>query len=135
MAEFLFAYGTLRPGMAPPDVAPLVDRMQPAGEAFVSGVLYDFGHFPGALLDRNSGSRIYGTVFRLPEEGGLLPLIDAYEEFEPDCPEASLFLRVTGVASLSGGESLTCWIYVYNRQIGPAPIIEDGRWPQRRSPE
>ena len=56
MAEFLFAYGTLQPGFAPPAMSPVVARMVPSGAATVEGKLYDMGSYPGLIL--GSGERV-----------------------------------------------------------------------------
>ena len=53
----LFAYGTLRPGHALTALAPLVDGLVWEGGASVSGVLYDLGPYPGAVLDAEAATR------------------------------------------------------------------------------
>jgi gamma-glutamylcyclotransferase (GGCT)/AIG2-like uncharacterized protein YtfP len=127
MSEFLFAYGTLRPGLAPLSMAALVEQMVPIGAGSVCGRLYDLGEFPGAVLDAESGRRIYGTIFRLPNEADFLKALDDYEGFEPDCPEASLFSRVLCQANLAAGAAVSCWIYVYRRQVEGLTCISS--WP------
>lgn len=135
MSEYLFAYGTLQPGFAPEPMAALVARLTPVGEGFVRGLLYDLGEYPGAVLDARSDSRIFGTVLRLPDDGSVLAELDAYEGFAPDCPAASLFVRVVGAVELSTGSAAECWIYLYNRDVGEAAIVPGGRFEssQRRS--
>jgi gamma-glutamylcyclotransferase (GGCT)/AIG2-like uncharacterized protein YtfP len=49
MSAYLFAYGTLQPGLAPPDVALLVARLMPIGEGLARGVLYDLGRYASAF--------------------------------------------------------------------------------------
>jgi gamma-glutamylcyclotransferase (GGCT)/AIG2-like uncharacterized protein YtfP len=127
MIEYLFAYGTLRPGLAPESMAAVVGRLELIGEGFVCGVLYDFGEFPGAVLDGDSGSRIAGTVYRLPDEISILEELDAYEGFEPDSADASLFLRVDHVVNLADGGTLACWLYVINRPVDGKPMLS--QWP------
>jgi gamma-glutamylcyclotransferase (GGCT)/AIG2-like uncharacterized protein YtfP len=127
MSEFLFAYGTLRPGLAPETMAVVVGRLLPVGEGRVGGVLYDLGKFPGAVLDAASSGRIVGTVYRLPEDGETLRALDAYEGFEPDCVEASLFVRVKSAVEMADGVTVPCWIYVYNRDTETLPAVNC--WP------
>ena len=57
---------------------------------------------------------IAGTVFQLPNDPDVLCALDAYEEFDPDAPGSSLFLRVLHPVALTKGGTLQCWIYVYN---------------------
>ena len=71
MSDFLFAYGTLQPGHAPAQIASAVEKLLPIGEAFVSGILYDLGGHPGAVLDSSSQERIIGIVYQLPEDASV----------------------------------------------------------------
>ena len=68
MSEYLFAYGTLQPGLAPTKIARVAAKLRPVGEGFVRGVLYDLGGYPGAVPDPNAKGRIIGTVMELPED-------------------------------------------------------------------
>lgn len=120
---YLFAYGTLAPGRAPAEIAWAVDQLRPVSKGFVHGRLYDLGEYPGAILDASAQQKIHGTVYRLPQHCDLLPALDQYEEFDPIAPEQSLFLRVLANVELFSGQSLPCWIYVYNRHQESARIV------------
>src|SRR5271165_976960 len=124
MPDYLFAYGTLQPGLAPAEVAPLVACMRPVGQATVPGTLYDLGSYPGAVLEQGSGRRIAGTVFTAPDDPDFWRDLDAYEEVNPAEPDASQFRRVRHPVELASGGSLDCWVYVYNRPLEDAPIAE-----------
>ena len=63
MSDTLFAYGTLRPGHAPDEIAPAVEKLRRVGEGFVTGVLYDLGNYPGAVLDPSSTQKILAPCF------------------------------------------------------------------------
>ncbi len=128
MSAFLFVYGTLLPAHAPAEIAHAVSKLRPIGEGFVNGVLYDLGEYPGVVLDPSSQHRRAGTVFQLPDDPSILRTLDAYEEFDPDAPGSSLFLRVLHPVALAKGGTLQCWIYVYNRDPGSAPIFPDGKF-------
>jgi gamma-glutamylcyclotransferase (GGCT)/AIG2-like uncharacterized protein YtfP len=127
-SEYLFAYGTLHPERAPEEIAGLVCRFEPVGKGTVRGTLYDFGSYPGAVLDDSSTRRISGTVFRLPAGDDVLPRLDDYEGFDPHAPKASLFIRRLHRADLDGGRTLACWIYEYNGSTADAGIIENGMY-------
>ncbi|MGB6742188.1 MAG: gamma-glutamylcyclotransferase family protein [Terracidiphilus sp.] len=128
MAEYLFLYGTLQPGHAPAAIASAAARLRPTGEGHVHGTLYDFGHYPGAILDASTQRKIFGSVYELPDDPDVLRRLDDYEELNPDAPQLGQYLRVLHPVTLSTGETMNCWIYIYNRDPGPARIVESGRW-------
>jgi len=134
MSEYLFTYGTLQPGLAPLDIAPAVNMLRPVGDGVVYGLLYDLGDYPGAILDPLSKQQIHGTIFQLPENIDILPPLDGYEDFDANSPATSLFLRELHSAVLTGGETLPCWIYVYNGKPDPARILPGGRFRRRSHP-
>jgi len=116
MSEYLFAYGTLQPGFAPEEVAEAAAKLRPVGQGFVYGELYELHGYPGAVPDPRSKNRIRGTVLELPEDTGVLSQLDEFEGYDPEDPETSEFVRVQHAVELSGGGTLECWIYRYNRE-------------------
>lgn len=128
MAEYLFTYGTLQPGLAPSALASVMQRLRLVGPGSVRGILYDFGHYPGAVLDASAPSSIFGTVYELPEDATVLRQLDEYEEYDPASPEQSQYLRVLHPVALATGETLNCWVYNYNRNPGRAEVIASGKW-------
>lgn len=131
MSEYLFAYGTLQPDHAPVEIASAVARLRPVGEGFVRGRLYNFGDFPGAVLDPSSKRKISGTVFRLPKDETVLKKMDEYEEFDPNTPDRSLFVRRLHPVELAAGKTLQCWVYVYNQKPTKARIRPHPRTTKR----
>lgn len=123
MTEYLFAYGTLLPGLAPEEIASEVDKLQPVGEGFVDGKLYDLGSYPGAVIDSASAWIVYGTVYELPEDANLLRKLDAYEG-----PE---YARIEQLVTLVAGGVCTCWVYDYQGKPSEERFIESGRWEDR----
>lgn len=128
MPEYLFVYGTLRPGMAPRKFARLVEGMGYLGKASTPGRLYDLDAYPGAIIDPDCDTQIRGEVFQLPDDdGGALAALDAYEGFDARYPESSLFVRRRCKVTLKeDGSRLACWIYVYNWQVSPDALIRSG---------
>jgi gamma-glutamylcyclotransferase (GGCT)/AIG2-like uncharacterized protein YtfP len=116
MTDCLFVYGTLLPGRAPAEIADVVDALVPLGAATVRGRLYDLGEYPGAILD-DSAAGIAGQLFALPSDPNALARLDAYEDYRPDDPAQSLFLRVRTLAELPEGRRHPCWIYVYHQPV------------------
>ena len=58
----------------------------------------------------------------------MLHAIDEYEEFFPELPVASQFVRVRCEARLSEGQLVPCWIYAYVRNLAGVRRIDDGLW-------
>jgi gamma-glutamylcyclotransferase (GGCT)/AIG2-like uncharacterized protein YtfP len=125
MSDYLFAYGTLQPGLAPTQVARVAAKLQPVGEGFVRGALYDLGGYPGAVPDPKAPGRIAGAVMELPEDESVLKKLDAYEGFDPEAPGESEFVRVRQAVELKTGGTVECWIYCYNRKTDRLSRIED----------
>lgn len=123
----LFVYGTLLPGLAPPLIREVVDRLEVVGAATLGGRLYNLGSYPGCVLDQTCGSRVHGIILAIPDES-ILQRLDWYEGFVANDAQGSLFLRVSARAALVDGSSLDVWVYVYNREVKDARLIEDGRY-------
>jgi gamma-glutamylcyclotransferase (GGCT)/AIG2-like uncharacterized protein YtfP len=124
----LFAYGTLLAGRRSAAIARATRRLVTLGVATVRGRLYDLGAYPGLVLDPTAASTVRGTVFVLPDDAELLAALDRYEGFERRHPRRSLFVRTTVPVALEDGRTLECFVYVYNRDPGAAPLLADGRW-------
>ncbi len=125
MSQYLFVYGTLRPGCAAAEIATAVAKLRAVDDGFVRGVLYDLGGYPGAVPDARAKSRIAGTVMELPEDENVLARLDTYEGFDPRAPETSEFVRVRQTVEMNDGRMMDCWIYRYNREPRDAPIVKN----------
>ena len=115
MPDYLFAYGTLQPGLAPAEIAAIASKLRPVGEGFVCGEIFELNDYPGAVPDPSSTNRITGTVLELPADKSVLRQLDAYEGYDPEAPHCSEFVRLRQTVQLHGGGSLECWMYCYNR--------------------
>jgi gamma-glutamylcyclotransferase (GGCT)/AIG2-like uncharacterized protein YtfP len=135
MSEYLFVYGTLLPHLAPEAVVNEVRQFQWVGQAATCGRLYDLGAYPGAILDATTNTRIIGQVFQLPDNPAILAALDDYEGFyyADNLPD-SLFVRTTTTVKFSDGREMLCWIYVYNRDVGDAPLVADGDYTKIATP-
>lgn len=132
MSEHLFLYGTLIPDRAPSEVAGLVRRFRHLGRGHVRGRLYDFGDYPGAVLDPSSETLVHGHLVELPPEQRIWDVLDRYEEFDPSNPTTSLFIRKKVKIMLADGRTREGWVYVYNRDPGDAPIVRSGKYPKSK---
>jgi gamma-glutamylcyclotransferase (GGCT)/AIG2-like uncharacterized protein YtfP len=120
-AQHLFVYGTLRRGSDNEFARLLGDRARFAGTGRVPGLLYDFGHYPGAVRSDQPGDWLSGELHRL-DDLELLPVLDEYEGSE--------FIREVASAQTDDGGTIDCWIYWY---VGDATgrLIPSGDWLKR----
>jgi gamma-glutamylcyclotransferase (GGCT)/AIG2-like uncharacterized protein YtfP len=128
MSQYLFAYGTLQPGLAPTKIARVAAKLRPVGEGFVRGVLYDLCGYPGAVADPSAEGKIVGTVMELPEDEGVFERLDQYEGFDPNALETSEFIREKQIVELKTGGTVECWFYRYNREPRDRTRVESGAW-------
>ena len=75
--QYVFIYGTLRAGEIN-DISRAAERHGIAAPEFVgvseiNGRLYDFGQYPGLVLDATAGP-VLGDVYRIDE--ALIPVLD-----------------------------------------------------------
>jgi gamma-glutamylcyclotransferase (GGCT)/AIG2-like uncharacterized protein YtfP len=122
MPDLLFIYGTLHPDRAPAAIAPTARLLKPFGEpprnrATVQARLYNLGAYPGILLSEETAHTVPGELFELPNDPAVLARLDDYEDFRPDDPARSLFLRLRTLATLPDGATRECWVYTYNRPL------------------
>ncbi|MFT3967596.1 MAG: gamma-glutamylcyclotransferase family protein [Sphingobium sp.] len=118
----VFVYGTLRPGDVGFAEAGLAGRVDLLGPARVNGTLYDLGDYPGIVP---GGSGVVMGELLLPRDGGVLPLLDEYEIYDPADPKGSEYQRLR---VLTLDLSLSVWIYSYNRSVTGLPVISGGDW-------
>ena len=117
MSDRLFVYGTLRPGHAPEEISDVVAKLKPLGPGTIRGRLYDFGDYPGIILDGQATAKVTGEVFDLPQDPSIIARLDEYEEYHPKNPAKSLFKRLRTTVTLTDGSRKRCWVYVYNQPV------------------
>lgn len=126
MSEYLFAYGTIRSGKLPLDIARIVNGLHPIGTGAVQGRLYNFGDYPGIRLDDPAEHAVRGIVLELHSPREVFDALDRYESFDPTNPDDSLFRRVHCSVTTDSGEVIECWVYEYNRDPGGAALLAHG---------
>ena len=123
----VFVYGTLRAGEVN-DLNAAARRHGIAaptllGTATIAGRLYDFGTYPGLVLDPEAGLAV-GDIYEVPD--ALLPVLDEIEEVYPG--QASLFVREEQTV-LQAGQPVTCLLYpVADGAVAGLPRIDSGDW-------
>jgi gamma-glutamylcyclotransferase (GGCT)/AIG2-like uncharacterized protein YtfP len=87
----------------------------------ISGRLFDLGNYPGLLL----GSGIVQAELYEIADTSVLQRLDAYEHYDPDDPESSLYIR--RLVRLAQPDC-DAWLYEYNRIVSGSPSIPSGDW-------
>jgi gamma-glutamylcyclotransferase (GGCT)/AIG2-like uncharacterized protein YtfP len=121
MPHPLFIYGTLHPNRAPAEIAVTARLLESLGRATIQGRLFNLGEYPGVILSNSPADIVPGELFQFPDDPMILARLDAYEDFRPDNPGRSLFLRQRVYATLLDnpdvGKKVACWVYTYNRPL------------------
>jgi gamma-glutamylcyclotransferase (GGCT)/AIG2-like uncharacterized protein YtfP len=125
MEDKLFVYGTLRRGGRRHAVLERL-RAWPLGKGTVRARLFDLGQFAGARPAEESGTRVTGGVYELPNPQKDLRILDSIGGFDPRRPGAGLFRREPVEVALAGGKWLYAWVYWANGRRGPRRPISSG---------
>ncbi len=118
--ELLFVYGTLMPGYG--NYRRIADHVHSARPGTIQGILVDLGAFPALI----SGEGIVkGMVLAVDAEA--LRITDYIEGYRPDGGR-SLYVREKVEVDLSGGETVTAWIYFFADpdHIQDRPLLHAG---------
>ncbi|VVE15618.1 gamma-glutamylcyclotransferase family protein [Pandoraea anhela] len=130
-AVHVFVYGTLRAGEIN-DMMRAAARHGIAAPAYVGtsmlgGRLYDFGQYPGMVLDaRQAGQAegVTGDIYRISP--ALIPVLDEIEAVYPG--EAGLFVREVRDV-MCDGAAYACIVYpVSESAVSQLPQISGGDW-------
>lgn len=110
-------YGTLRRGYA--NAHFLANASFLGTDLSHAIVLYDLGEYPGAKSAASDGIEV--EVYRIDSQ--TLQALDQLEEFDPDNPASSLYVRrqlqtAFGVA----------WVYLYQGTVRGRRPVRAGRW-------
>lgn len=100
----IFVYGTLRPGKGE--------------KVMIPGQIYDFGWFPGLILNEG-GPDSFVTAEVIEADDEKLAQLDRYEGYYEEDPQRSLYVR----QKLWDG-----WVYVYNKSVDKSSLVVSGDW-------
>jgi gamma-glutamylcyclotransferase (GGCT)/AIG2-like uncharacterized protein YtfP len=115
--HLVFVCGTLRRGgaQALPTIFPDSTFID---EARVHGRLYDFGDYPGLLLDE-SDSQVLGEVYEVDDQ-----ILNKLDQIEAE----SHYLRKQIELSIAG-RKMKSWVYVFDPEFySSRALIESGDW-------
>jgi len=110
MNHFVYVYGTLRPGGSERHMIP--------------GTLYRVGWFPGIKIDKEATTFVIAEKVQVDDAG--LARLDAYEGYDPNFPETSLFRRIPWADG---------FIYEYNDNTIDREVVAGGDWLAYRKQE
>ena len=128
MSEYLFVYGTLGRNVGHEMHKHLVRHAEFAGEGAFNGILYRVAHYPGAVASSNPDDLVHGELYRLRDPAALFAALDPYESCGPNDPTPTKYVRVTTTVVRPGGDSVTAWVYLYNRDVTMVARIASGRF-------
>lgn len=148
MSEFLFVYGTLRPGAGHALHPVLLRETEFVARASLPGRLYDLGHYPGAIPDtvmnpllqaapdRQARGWVSGDLYRLVAPQVLLPVLDRYEgctspEDQTPVDLPAEYRREVCTVWQEDGSTCAAWVYVYNRPCDGLAVIDSGDFLKR----
>ena len=115
----VFVYGTLLSGLCRADALKQAEFL---GAASTEGRLYNLGDYPGMLPGLGT---VYGEVYQV--DARTLDRLDGIEDYYPDCPESSLYLRrPVRVTLTDNGQSLVAETYLYSMSIPETQRIAHG---------
>jgi gamma-glutamylcyclotransferase (GGCT)/AIG2-like uncharacterized protein YtfP len=129
----LFLYGTLMEGRGNSIAERLHARLYPGLPAYATGHLYAIrdpeGWYPAFVPDP-AGVKVVGMVHETTSDfdAACLAVLDAYEDYDPACPEQSLFIRqLISVCLREAGQWVEAQAYVWAQPVAVNQIeIADG---------
>ncbi|HEV3158339.1 MAG TPA: gamma-glutamylcyclotransferase family protein, partial [Candidatus Baltobacteraceae bacterium] len=112
MKMYLAVYGTLSDNNGVPFAQGELSReiqaqLVDSGSFKIKGTLYDLGPYPGFVLQGETP--IHGRLLEI-KRPHILKSLDTYEEYDPQCPEESQFIRRF---IMLDEPKVAAWIYVY----------------------
>jgi gamma-glutamylcyclotransferase (GGCT)/AIG2-like uncharacterized protein YtfP len=131
----LFVYGTLRPDLGHPMALRLQAAGHELGPAWIEGIMYDLGEFPGVMTShtdfagvhacRGTGA-VHGLLIALADENPLWRELDDYEDVRGG--EAAFALVSVSAWSCAAASWVDAVTYVYRGRVDDMPRIDHGDW-------
>ncbi len=129
--RYVFVYGTLRAGeindIGRAAARHRIEAPRLIGTASVRGRLYDFGRYPGLVLDATAGF-VHGDIYEI--DAALVPVLDEIEEVYPGVDGLFKSRQLTVAVD---GRNLTCLFYPVDAEsVSGLPRIANGDWVEYR---
>jgi gamma-glutamylcyclotransferase (GGCT)/AIG2-like uncharacterized protein YtfP len=128
MNPHLFVYGSLLARAHHPMGERLAREARLMGEGSLPGRLYKVDWYPGLVEAADTGERVYGEVHALSDPIRTLRWLDAYEGVAEGGGRDSDYVRSERAVWLAGGAQISCWVYLYCKDVSGLVFLPDGRW-------
>jgi gamma-glutamylcyclotransferase (GGCT)/AIG2-like uncharacterized protein YtfP len=96
------------------------------GNGSYQGKLYQVAYYPGVVPSDNPQNRAQGEVYQLNDADKLFAQLDEYEECSQHFPQPTEYIRCKQNVTLTTGEIMAAWIYLFNRATTGLQLIESG---------
>ncbi|WP_166839092.1 gamma-glutamylcyclotransferase family protein [Rheinheimera pleomorphica] len=126
MSDYLFVYGTLRQNANHPMHQQLVTHAKFVAMARYQARLYQLSYYPGAVPSSNTADQVVGELYQLLQPELLLPQLDQYEECGDGFAKPQEYRRELQQVTLDSGDSVSAWVYLYNRDTSALTQIPCG---------
>ncbi len=126
MSDYLFVYGTLRQNANHPMHQQLVAHAKFVAMAQYQASLYQLSYYPAAVPSSNTADQVVGELYQLVQPELILPVLDEYEECGEGFAEPQEYRRELQQVTLDSGESVSAWVYIYNRDTSALQQIQSG---------
>lgn len=95
-------------------------------EDYIQGKLFEVDDYPGAIESDELSDSVWGEIYRIINREVILPKLDQYEECTSEFPQPYEYLRKKLIVTLSGGGSVSAWVYVFNHGVANLAKIFSG---------
>lgn len=118
---YFFFYGTLVAGSGNTAAQAAHARLRPVGPATASGALWAIpdgvGWYPALVA--GLGGLVHGMLYGAADgfDADDLARLDSWEDYRPDNPDESLYLRKATQVTDAGGNSITAQVYRFNQSM------------------
>lgn len=126
MRDYVFVYGTLRQNANHPMQQLLAQHSRFVAMARYQARLYQVDYYPGAVPSTDVADQVTGELYLLQQPELVLPLLDNYEECSPGFAQPQEYQRELQSITLENGETVSAWVYVYNRSTDGLRLIKSG---------
>lgn len=96
--------------------------------ATMEGNLFMVDYYPGVVpCTKGERNQVKGEVYKLNNPKLLFDFLDKYEEFNPEDPEHSEYVRKTTTVKLKkSNQELTAWVYYFNQDTADLEFLPKG---------
>lgn len=99
------------------------------GSGSIQARLYDLGTYPGAIQSLKKSDRVFGDVYRVPNDR-IIARLDRYEACRRTDPLPHEYARKSVNVQMNHGEILRAWTYWYIQPRRPVALIPGGDYLQ-----